>query len=102
MKADFRISQRSNISNRLAANSMMKMSRAHEKIEKMRLMSLDNMQLHAGFSSRTPGHSHFAKNYENYAQTEESSRMRGASHDFGGNLMQKKYLKLISEYNNDE
>jgi ABC-type cobalamin/Fe3+-siderophores transport system ATPase subunit len=45
MKADFRISQRNNISNRLSANSSMKMSRAHEKLERMRLASHDNITL---------------------------------------------------------
>jgi hypothetical protein len=45
MKADFRISQRNNISNRLSANSAMKMSRAHEKLERMRLSSHDTVAL---------------------------------------------------------
>jgi hypothetical protein len=45
MKADFRISHRNNISNRLSANSSMKMSRAHEKLERMRLASHDNLIL---------------------------------------------------------
>ncbi len=61
MKADFRISQRNNISGRLSANSSMKMSRAHEKLERMRLASYDNINL-LGFSGgeRALAQSHFA------------------------------------------
>jgi len=61
MKADFRISQRHNISGRLSANSSMKMSRAHEKLERVRLASYDNINL-LGFSGgkRAFAQSHFA------------------------------------------
>ncbi len=66
MKADFRISQRNNISNRLSANSSMKMSRAHEKLERMRLASNDNITM-LGLSGgeRAPAQSHFAQRNEN-------------------------------------
>lgn len=81
MKADFRISQRSNISNRLSANSTMKMSRAHDKIEKMRLWSHDNMHL-SGLGGRAPAQSHFAQRNDYQANTEENGRPRVISHDF--------------------
>lgn len=83
MKADFRFSQRSNISNRLSANSAMKMSRAHDKI--VRLMSHENMHL-SGFAGRASAQSHFAQRDEIHPQApeENGSRPRVISHDFGG------------------
>lgn len=83
MKADFRISQRNNISSRLSANSSMKMSRAHEKIERLRLASHDNINL-LGFSGgeRAPAQSHFAQRNDNQVNTEENGRPRVISHDF--------------------
>ena len=49
----------------------MKMSRAHEKIERMRLDSHDNITL-LGLSGggRAPAQSHFAQRNENHVNTE--------------------------------
>lgn len=86
MKADFRISQRYNISNRLSANSSMKMSRAHEKIERMRLASHDDITLF-GFSGgeRAPAQSKSAQRNEQQDNTEDNSRSRVISHDLVAN-----------------
>ena len=46
MKADFRISQRGNISNRLSANHSQKMSRAHEKQMRLSLHDLQPEDYH--------------------------------------------------------
>lgn len=64
----------------------MKMSRAHEKIERMRLASHDNITI-LGLSGggRAPAESNFAQKNENHVATEENARPRVISHDFIAN-----------------